>query len=77
MMLQKTRYDCGFNVSGALILVPVASHLSDRYGRRRVLLVSMYLSAIFSFVTAFSPTYTVFVALRFLVGATADVSFFF
>ncbi|VDO21604.1 unnamed protein product [Brugia timori] len=58
--------------SGALLVVPIASHLSDRYGRRRIFLISMYSSVIFSFIIAFSPNYAIFVLLRFLVGAAAD-----
>ncbi|OZC06505.1 hypothetical protein X798_06507 [Onchocerca flexuosa] len=66
--------EAGFSIfsAGALFVVPIASHLSDRYGRRRILLISMYLSVIFNFVVAFSPNYVIFVLLRFLVGAAAD-----
>lgn len=62
-----------FIFSGALLVVPIASHLSDRYGRRRILLISMYSSVIFNFIIPFSPNYAIFVLLRFLVGAAADV----
>lgn len=66
--------EAGFSIfsAGALIVLPIASHFSDRYGRRRVLLISIYLSVIFNFVTAFSPNYIVFVVLRFLAGAMSD-----
>ncbi|EJW86973.1 major facilitator superfamily transporter [Wuchereria bancrofti] len=66
--------EAGFSVfsAGALLVVPIASHLSDRYGRRRIFLISMYSSVIFSFIIAFSPNYAIFVLLRFLVGAAAD-----
>ncbi|VDK81533.1 unnamed protein product [Litomosoides sigmodontis] len=66
--------EAGFSIFsvGALFVVPIASHLSDRYGRRRILLISIYSSVIFNFIIAFSPNYAVFVLLRFLVGAAAD-----
>uniref|UniRef100_A0A915PNB2 Major facilitator superfamily (MFS) profile domain-containing protein n=1 Tax=Setaria digitata TaxID=48799 RepID=A0A915PNB2_9BILA len=66
--------EAGFSIfsAGALFVVPIMSHVSDQYGRRRVFLVSMYLSVIFSLVIAFSPNYVVFVILRFLLGAVSD-----
>uniref|UniRef100_A0A0R3RKS3 MFS domain-containing protein n=1 Tax=Elaeophora elaphi TaxID=1147741 RepID=A0A0R3RKS3_9BILA len=66
--------EAGFSVfsAGALLVVPIASHLSDRYGRRRILLISIYSSVIFNFVIAFSPNYAIFVLLRFLLGAASD-----
>uniref|UniRef100_A0A8R1XRF6 MFS domain-containing protein n=1 Tax=Onchocerca volvulus TaxID=6282 RepID=A0A8R1XRF6_ONCVO len=66
--------EAGFSIfsAGALFVVPIASHLSDRYGRRRILLISMYLSVIFNFIIAFSPNYAIFILLRFLGGAAAD-----
>uniref|UniRef100_A0A8R1TW03 MFS domain-containing protein n=1 Tax=Onchocerca volvulus TaxID=6282 RepID=A0A8R1TW03_ONCVO len=70
--------EAGFSIfsAEALFVVPIASHLSDRYGRRRILLISMYLSIIFHFVTTFSPNYAIFVLLRFLVGVVADIIYF-
>ncbi|CAG9535001.1 unnamed protein product [Cercopithifilaria johnstoni] len=66
--------EAGFSIfsAGALIFVPIASHLSDRYGRRRILLISIYSSVVFNFITVFSPNYAIFVILRFLEGAAAD-----
>ncbi|VDN00108.1 unnamed protein product [Thelazia callipaeda] len=57
---------------GASIAVPTASHLSDRYCRRPILLIAMYLSTVFSCVTAFSSNLFVFLALRVLIGAAVD-----
>lgn len=50
--------------AGQIVLGP----LSDRLGRRRVLLVALSVFALASVVMPFSPTLTVFVVLRFVQG---------
>ena len=53
---------------GTLIGAPVIGALADKYGRRKVWFVSFFLSGGLAFFSGLSPSYEVFVALRFLVG---------
>ncbi|KAF4095897.1 hypothetical protein G5714_023500 [Onychostoma macrolepis] len=51
---------------GALLFGPMA----DRYGRRFVTLLSLFLQFVFGVAVAFSPNIFVYIALRFAVGTT-------
>ncbi|MGR6980718.1 MFS transporter [Testudinibacter sp. P27/CKL/0425] len=51
----------------SLCLIPWAL-LADRYGRRLVMLLSLSLSALFSFLLVFSDSITAWIVLRFLQG---------
>jgi MFS transporter, SHS family, lactate transporter len=42
--------------------------LADRYGRRPVLMIDVILFSVFELATAFSPTITILLAMRFLFG---------
>ncbi|KAM6977674.1 solute carrier family 22 member 13b [Aplochiton taeniatus] len=53
---------------GALVFGPMA----DRYGRRFVILLSIILQLLFGVGTAFSINVYVYIALRFVVGATVS-----
>ena len=61
--LSTTLYMVG-SMMGALLITP----LSDKFGRRLVLLICLLLQAIIGSCVAFSPTYAVFTILRFIVG---------
>ncbi|KAI8789878.1 organic cation/carnitine transporter 2-like [Biomphalaria glabrata] len=61
--LSTTVYLLG-SMFGALLISP----LSDKYGRRVVLLVSLIVQAVVGSCVSLSPNYTVFTALRFVVG---------
>ncbi|GFS02943.1 solute carrier family 22 member [Elysia marginata] len=61
--LSTTLYMVG-SMMGALLITP----LSDKFGRRLVLLVCLLLQAVIGSCVAFSPTYAVFTILRFIVG---------
>lgn len=43
--------------------------IADRVGRRRVLIITVLLDAVFGFLSALSPNFTVLLLLRFLTGA--------
>lgn len=43
--------------------------LADRYGRRRVLIVTVACDAVFGILSIFAPDFTILLALRFLTGA--------
>jgi MFS family permease len=46
----------------------VSGVLADRFGRRRVLMISILWYAVFAGLTAFSPNFGVYLVLRFLTG---------
>uniref|UniRef100_A0AAX7SV33 Major facilitator superfamily (MFS) profile domain-containing protein n=1 Tax=Astatotilapia calliptera TaxID=8154 RepID=A0AAX7SV33_ASTCA len=53
---------------GVMVGAPVFGFLSDRFGRRPLLLVSYLASLIFAVLSAFSTSYVMFVILRFFTG---------
>ncbi|XP_070839231.1 organic cation/carnitine transporter 2-like [Chaetodon trifascialis] len=46
----------------------ISGQLSDRYGRKIVLFVTMAVQTVFTFIQVFSPSWTVFCAVFFIVG---------
>ncbi|CAI5789146.1 solute carrier family 22 member 13-like [Podarcis lilfordi] len=55
-------------LAGAL----VSGLLSDRFGRRPSLLLSMLIEGVFGVATAFAPNFHLYIAFRFLVGASVS-----
>ncbi|MBA8818501.1 MFS transporter [Ochrobactrum sp. P6BS-III] len=53
---------------GMLVGAAVFGRLADRYGRRRVLLVTVACDAVFGLLSAFAPGFEVLLVLRFLTG---------
>ncbi|MBB5700954.1 putative MFS transporter [Ochrobactrum daejeonense] len=53
---------------GMLIGAAVFGRLADKYGRRRVLLVTVACDAVFGLLSAFAPGFGLLLALRFLTG---------
>lgn len=53
---------------GVMIGAPLFGFLSDRFGRRRLLLVSYISSLMFAVLSAFSSSYIMFIIMRFLTG---------
>lgn len=53
---------------GMLIGAALFGRLADRYGRRRVLLVTVACDAVFGLLSAFAPGFGILLALRFLTG---------
>ncbi|WMT85995.1 MFS transporter [Pelagibacterium sp. 26DY04] len=54
---------------GMLIGATVFGRLADRFGRRRVLLLTVACDAVFGLLSAFAPSFGVLLVLRFLTGA--------
>lgn len=61
--LSTTIYMVG-NTCGALLLTP----LSDRFGRKKLILFMLWIQGVFGVATAFSNSYTVFTVLRFFIA---------
>uniref|UniRef100_A0A3Q3G9D5 Major facilitator superfamily (MFS) profile domain-containing protein n=1 Tax=Labrus bergylta TaxID=56723 RepID=A0A3Q3G9D5_9LABR len=53
---------------GLMVGAPIFGFLSDRFGRRPLLLVSYLLSMTFAVLSAFSTSYVMFVIMRFFTG---------
>lgn len=53
---------------GMLIGAAVFGRLADKYGRRRVLLITVGCDAVFGLLSAFSPNFAILLGLRFLTG---------
>jgi len=53
---------------GMLIGAALFGRLADRYGRRRVLLVTVACDAVFGLLSVFAPSFATLLALRFLTG---------
>lgn len=53
---------------GMLIGAAVFGRLADKYGRRRVLLVTVACDAVFGLLSAFAPSFGILLALRFMTG---------
>ncbi|XP_064652369.1 organic cation transporter protein-like [Lineus longissimus] len=68
--LATTIYMAGF-MTGCVAF----GYMSDRYGRRLTLFVSIILQAIFGFAAAFVPNYAVFVIFRFLFATAVAGAF--
>uniref|UniRef100_A0A8D8BHK3 Organic cation transporter protein n=1 Tax=Culex pipiens TaxID=7175 RepID=A0A8D8BHK3_CULPI len=61
------------NNIGQFVALPIAGYLSDRFGRRLVLLISVASSAVFGILRAYSTSYQMFLVLEFLdpaIGST-------
>ncbi|WKY13353.1 hypothetical protein Q1695_004289 [Nippostrongylus brasiliensis] len=57
---------------GAVLLVPIMSTLADEYGRRPLAVLCLCLAFFCHCLAALSPNYYIFVALRFIIGASSD-----
>ncbi|VDC20205.1 MFS transporter [Pseudogemmobacter humi] len=53
---------------GMLIGAAVFGRLADRFGRRRILLATVAMDAVFGLASAFAPDFTTLLVLRFLTG---------
>lgn len=58
-------------MAGTLIGAPLIGGLADKHGRRKLWLVGYFAAGGFAVLSGFSPSYYVFVALRFVVGIFA------
>ena len=56
------------NTFGLFLGAAIGGAVSDRVGRRAVLIASMFLFGVFSLGTAFAPSAQIFIAMRFLTG---------
>lgn len=54
------------NNIGRFIFTPVMGYMSDRFGRRTILIVGVLGSVIFAFIRSVAPNYTTFIIFEFL-----------
>ena len=59
----------GIYIAGACLGSIVFSYLTDRFGRKRLFLITLAVYLVFSFLTAFSWSFWSFAVFRFLAGA--------
>ena len=59
---------------GVMIGVTICGMLADRFGRRKIIMVTITGQIIAGTAVAFSPNYASYVALRFLLGLFMEVS---
>lgn len=67
--LSQTFLTIGMGAGASLI-----PHFADRYGRRPVVIICLFGIWAFSLGLGFSPSYNVFMALRFMIGFFQQVS---
>ncbi|XP_032408042.1 solute carrier family 22 member 24-like [Xiphophorus hellerii] len=60
-------------MAGILIGCLLVGAISDRFGRRFVILLSLLLLLLFAVITAFSPNIYVYIIFKFLCGSSAGV----
>ncbi|CAH1251990.1 SLC22A5 [Branchiostoma lanceolatum] len=60
--------------AGRMVGAGFGGHAADRWGRRPVLLASLALDYVSGIAVAFSPNYTVFMAIRFVMAASTTVT---
>lgn len=58
-------------MAGTLVGAPLIGGLADKHGRKPLWVFSYFVSGALAFLSGFSPSYHVFVALRFFVGIFA------
>lgn len=58
----------GIYIAGACLGAIFFSYLTDRYGRKKLFLITLAVYLTFSFLTAFSPNFWFFVVCRFMAG---------
>ena len=59
----------GIYIAGACTGAIFFSYLTDRYGRKKLFIITLAVYLAFSFLTAFSPNFLFFVICRFFAGA--------
>lgn len=63
------------NNIGRFIFMPIMSYCSDRYGRRAILIVGVFSSAIFAYIRSYAPTYGTFLAFELLDSGIGSVTY--
>lgn len=63
------------NNIGRFVFTPLMGYMSDRYGRRTILIVGVLGSVIFAYVRSFAPNYTMFTIFEFLDAGIGSVTY--
>jgi len=59
----------------SLLLTPIAGIMADRYGRKRILVPSLFFLGVFGGCCAFAPNFTILLVLRVLQGISCALMF--
>lgn len=63
------------NNLGRFIFMPIMGLLSDRYGRRTILITGVFGSSIFAYIRSYAPNYITFVIFEFLDAGIGCVTY--
>lgn len=63
------------NNIGRFIFMPIMSYLSDRYGRRAILIVGVFGSATFAYIRSYATNYGTFIAFELLDSGIGSVTY--
>ncbi len=63
------------NNIGRFVFTPIMGYLSDRFGRRTILIVGVLGSVIFAYVRSLAPNYNTFIIFEFLDAGVGSVTY--
>lgn len=63
------------NNLGRFLFTPIMGLLSDRYGRRTILIAGVFSSSVFAYLRSFAPNYMIFILFEFLDAGIGSVTY--
>lgn len=63
------------NNIGRFLFMPMMSYFSDQYGRRSILIVGVFSSAIFAYIRSYAPNYGTFLVFELLDSGIGSVTY--
>jgi MFS family permease len=59
---------------GGMIVTPILTQFSDRFGRRLSFLIPLWITVASNIICSIAPNYYIFLIFRFIAGAGSSVS---